>query len=935
MIVGRERERLVVDALLATVADRGAALVLRGEPGVGKTALLDYASAAVASGAASRAVVVRLRGVESETVLPFAVLADLLAPFREQVAELPEAQRAALEVGLAVAEGPAPNPLAVCTGTLNVLAAAAEVVPVVVLVDDLQSVDPPSRQVLLFVARRLSGERVVMLIAVGPDSTELADASGLPSVDVVGLLAAECHELLASRRIELSPEVADTLIRATAGNPLALLETAGSLDAAQLRGEWPIPEPLPVGRQLRRSWSARLAALPERTQQALVLLAASCSSAVDLLAEALAASGLSMADLDPAELSRLVTSTTRAVELRHSLLRSVVLERASLSTRLDAYRLLAQVSTGDLRVWYRAAAAGGPDDEVAAELIEVAFQARRRSGFGTAARAWRRSAELTSDRHQRAERLLQAAIDAHLGGSPHDAATCCEQAFQFTGDPLLRADVALVRGRVLGWTGRLADARDDLLDAARMIGGADAERASALLAEAAAVAVMECRIGAALRDFEECFARSPAEPSWSVSILASYTLIISGRVQDGRHRLQAALRATPIGGNDDYQTLAVLAQCHAWLDDDTAAAQQFDALIESARRDGAPAVLGYALGARSELEFWSGRWAAAYGDAAESLRWARELQQGGVAGFSLACLARIDGVRGDKASCEERVDQFRRAAESSGTGWSALYRSSILGLAALGRGEHDVAVAHLERAWELAVGSGMGISMAVPFTADLVEAQFLAGNRSRAAEISGWLEESAQATGLVWPAAAAARCRGLLASSLPQAKHWFAEANTAHKRRDMPFEQARTLLCHGGVLRRFRRPSDARTPLLAALSSFETLGAKPWAARARAELVAAGGQLATSSDDVSQLDRLAPHELQVARAVADGMDNVEAAAVLFISRKTVEAHLTRIYRKLGVRSRTELARVMAAHGFGENSAHTAGSTAQSTEPAWR
>jgi len=916
VILGRARECLQLDSLLAATADHGGALLLKGEAGIGKTALLDYASD-VAADSGTR--VVRVRGVESASVLPFATLADLLAPFDRERTGLPVAQRSALAVCLAQADGAAaPNPLAVCAGTLNVLADAAEAAPLVVLVDDLQWVDPPSRQVLLFVARRLSGERAAMVITVRPDHTELSEASGLPELDLAGLPEDACLQLLSSRGVELSAAVAAELVHASRGNPLALLETARSLDPAQLRGERPLPELLPAGRQVRRAWESQLSGLPEPTLRALVLVAASRSATLDPLRSALVAAGLSLTDLDAAERAGLVTSTGQALNLRHPLLRSVLLERVSPSARLAAYQVLAQVSAGDERVWYQAAATGEPDEGIAAALVEVAGEARRRGGYGAAAGAWRRAAQLTPDRRQQAERLLQAALDAHLGGHSDEAVACGAQAWMLADDPALRADIELARGRALSWAGHPARAHGQLVDAARSIGGQDPQRASALFAEATVVSVMACDVATALRDVEQCIAHASQEPFWPITVFVGYALLMAGRVDAGRALLRSGPPPSAAAGDsiDDQQFLAVFASCLGWLDEPVEAGRRFDAVIDAARRHGAPAILGYALGARSDLEYWTGAWAAAYADATESLRWSRDLRQAGAVGFSLACLARVDAARGDGTRAREHLALAQQTWPSSKGGWQPLYRSSILGLAALGHGNHAAAVRRLERARRLAQDSGIGVgSMAAPIAADLVEAHVRAGNRDQAQEVLASLEESAQATGTVWSTAAAARCRILLAPTADAADASFAAAEAAYRRRDIPFEHARTQLCYGEALRRFRRPAGARAPLLAARTTFEALGAVGWAGRAGKELAAAGVR-AAGPPRLSPVDQLTPQELQIARAIADGMSNVEAAAALFVSRKTVEAHLTRIYRKLGLRSRTELTRTLASRGLG-------------------
>ncbi|GAA3975422.1 LuxR family transcriptional regulator [Streptomyces plumbiresistens] len=956
-MVGRERERLLVDGVLTAVAECGAALVLRGEPGMGKTALLNYASV----GASARgARVVRLCGVESESVLPFAALADLMTPFRVGLVDLPEAQRSALDVCLALAAGPPPNSLAVCAGTLNVLAAAADATPLVVLVDDLQWVDPSSRQVLLFVARRLSSERVAMVLAVRSDAPE-PSASGLPGVDLAGLPTDVCAELLAGRGVAPSPQVLADLVRATGGNPLALLETVAGLNSGQLSGMRPMPELLPVGQQLRRAWTARLDKLPERTRRALALIAAGYSAAPDVLARAFSSVGLVPADVDPAHAAGLVTATGQALDLRHPLLRLVVLECLTPAARLDLYRALAGASTGEVRVWYRAAAAAGPDEEVAAALDEAAGRARERSGFGVAARALRRAAELTSDRRLRVERLLRAAVDAHLGGLPHDAAAWCDAAAAETTDPLLRADIALVRGRVLIWIGQVAPAHDQLLDAADAVRAIDPARAGKLLAEAALSAAMAGRGNLALRDADEAarLAAGPspmqvpalpadgrhpavsAAPSRSavadghgsvdapalagagegaelpveISACASFALALTGQVTAARRWLQAARTALESADAvDTQQTLVLIGRVCGWLEDDDSARKVLTSAINAARRSGAPATLAYALGARGELDRWAGLWSAAYADATEALHWAEELHQMGAIGYSLLSLARLDAARGERALCEERIERTRREVGPLGIGSLEVYGSGTLGLVALGHGEHSVAVAYLEHARALAADGGLDNPVIVPFAADLVEAHLRTGDRDRAETVLAWLEERARSTGLAWPAAAAARGRVLLAGDGDEAEACYAVAEVAHRRREMPFEAARTRLCLGEVLRRCRRPAAARLPLLAAHATFQSLGARPWTARAAVELAAAGERPAPGTS-VPSFDRLTPQELQVARTIADGMNNVETAAALFISHKTVEAHLTRVYRKLGVRSRTELTRILMSHGL--------------------
>jgi DNA-binding NarL/FixJ family response regulator len=311
------------------------------------------------------------------------------------------------------------------------------------------------------------------------------------------------------------------------------------------------------------------------------------------------------------------------------------------------------------------------------------------------------------------------------------------------------------------------------------------------------------------------------------------------------------------------------------------------------------------------LALSTGRWASAHADATEALQRAEEISQPGLIGQALAQLSRIAAARGDRERCDEYMERARQEVEPYGVGGLAVHDAAALGLCALSRGDLTTAIDHLERAWDTAQAAGLGNPNVVPFAGDLAEALARAGAAGRAREVLAWLHERADATGLVHPQAAAARARGILARDPAEAEACFATAHAAHARQPMPFEQARTLLCQGEALRRSRRPAASRAPLRHALTIFTSLDARPWAARAMTELDATGARAGTpNTATASALNSLSPQELQVARAVGRGLNNVETAAALFVSRKTVEAHLTRAYRKLGIRSRTGLTRLL-------------------------
>jgi DNA-binding NarL/FixJ family response regulator len=394
--------------------------------------------------------------------------------------------------------------------------------------------------------------------------------------------------------------------------------------------------------------------------------------------------------------------------------------------------------------------------------------------------------------------------------------------------------------------------------------------------------------------------------------MVAMALVMAGELDHAacyRRRAQALLAPADLAAGPPGA--AFLAQGDIWTEQYEPGRLCLGAVMDAGRRAGAPAILSQALGLSAELAWWTGRWASAHADATEALQWAEEINQPGLIGHALAQLSRIAAARGDRERCEEHVERARQQVEPYGVGGLAVCYAAALGLCALSRGDLTTAIDHLERAWDAAQAAGLGNPNVVPFAGDLAEALARAGAAGRAREVLAWLQERADATGLAYPQAAAARARGILARDPAEAEACFATAHAAHARQPMPFEQARTLLCQGEALRRSRRPAASRAPLRHALTIFTSLDARPWAARAMTELDATGARVGTpNTATASALGTLSPQELQVARAVGRGLNNVETAAALFVSRKTVEAHLTRAYRKLGIRSRTELTRLL-------------------------
>jgi DNA-binding CsgD family transcriptional regulator len=903
--VGRSRERRLLTALAGSAASGGSSGVILGEPGIGKTALLRQVVRSTPHQ------VCWVRGAETEAVLPFAAAADLLMPFRQLFSSLPGAQRQALEIALTLAHGPPPSPLAACAGALGVLAAAGDEGPHVVLVDDLQWIDPESRQLMLFVARRLATEHVVMLFAGRDVPGGQYPLGDLPTLRLAGLDADECALLIAGRGLKVPPAVLDSVIRATGGNPLAVLETVTRVPSPATADELYVT----VGLSAQRAWQSVLQDLPAPTRHALFLVAISQARGLPALPVILDRMQLSLDHLGPAEEQGLVHVARDQVTLRHPLLRRVLIDSTPLAVRLPAYRALADLARPDLRAWYLSHATVGPDPEIADRLAEAAQETRRRSGYGAARRLSKRAAELTADDTIRAERLLAAAADAQLAGDARAAADWCEEGLKLGTDPPFVAAATLLRGRALTWVGEPGHGYEVMIRAAAETRSRDPLLAAELFAEAVVPAMMIGDVDAAVDAAEACEAECAAgvTPSFRMLVMVAQARLVRGAIKEGVAGLDAA--EGMLGDVDlvaDQHALAYLGQGRAWTEDFAAARPLVNTAIDAARRRGAPAILALALAVRSELDHWMGRWSAAYADACESLQWAEELGQANVIGYSLAMLARIEAARGERHLCEARIDQSRRSVGPHGIAWMRLPEQAILGFAALTNDELETAVEHLESAWQFAYRHGVGNPSISRFVPDLIEAHTLCGHEQRARDLLRWLDERAGSTGLSYPAATAARCHGMLAGDLGQSVAAFDTARSEHTRRMMPFELARTLLCEGKMLRRWRRPAAARTALREALGLFERLGARPWADRTAAELAATGIRAVPAKASRARIDVLTPQELQIARMVAAGLNNTEAAAAMFLSRKTVETHLTRVYRKLEIRSRTDLTRLLVA-----------------------
>ena len=913
MLLGREAECARLDALLAAGREgTSGALVLRGEAGIGKTSLLDYA--------ADRAFgmhVSRTSGIESEAELAFSGLYDLLQPFASHLSSLPEPQRAALAAALALGPPVGAERFAVCVATLGLVASVAEETPLLMICDDAQWLDPSSASALGFTARRLDAEAAVLLFAASTDADAQFDAPGLPQLPLTRLGPDDARALLESEAgEEIDEATAERILAGADGNPLALTALSALFGTGGANGA-PELELLPA---VRRTALRTMRELPPNARRALLVAAASVSGDRATIADALGELGLDAESLTTAEGAGLLAQKGDQLVFRHPVVRAAVYASAPAEERSAVHRALAAVTAGTKRdgrgAWHLAAATDAPHDEsVALSLEEAARNARSRGGRAEAASAFERAAELTADPDDRARRFREAADDSRLLGQIEHALALLDRANGSSLSPAERARVAHLRGAIEMWN-RSPDAAYVLLrEEAESIAPSDEAKAARMLTDAAWACFMGGEIARGLATAEE--AEALGEQTGGVTSTLAKAALGIGRLLSGD-----AANALPlfVGYADlleadapvrhPYQLIRPAGQVAIWLEEYDLARTATSAMVEAARAQIALGALPYALSTLSDLDFRTGNWVSASASAAEAVRIAEEGGQTSTLAFSLACLARVEAGQGREFECREHAGRALLFA-SSGVRAVGVFASSALALLELGLGRNEPAIAELDEVVRVSAQRGLREPSVIQSTPDLIEAYVRSGRREAAAEVLAAFEELAEKTQRTWALGAAARCRGLLVDN-DEFEPQFELALGWHLRTPTPFERARTELCLGERRRRARRRSDARLPLRSALDTFEHLGAAPWAERARTEL-AATGETAHRRDPYAA-EQLTPQELQVALIVGEGATNKEAGAALFLSPKTIETHLGRVYRKLGVRSRTDLARLLAAEG---------------------
>jgi DNA-binding CsgD family transcriptional regulator len=931
-MVGRAAE---LDRIRTVLDDarrgRTAAVLVEGDAGAGKTTLLT-----AAADLAPAFVQLRACGVESEARLDHAGLLQVLGPVREHLAQVPSRQAAAVAAAVGWGTGPdAARPAAapggrsthpsphrltepaadrflVGAGTMTTLALVAQRAPVLILVDDLQWLDRESAQALLFAARRLTVDAVAFLFAARAGEPLPAPVGGIDRLRIGGLRAADAAALLPP---DTAAVVVTGLTAATGGNPLALLEAAASLTPAQRAGAAAIPEPLPVGDRLQEAYGRVLAGLSPGARRAVLLLAAGREQDEGPVAGALRAAGFDPGNaFDEAEAVGVLRTGPGAPRFRHPLLRAAAWRLATPAERREVHRSLAAHLSAQHpdRLWHLSAATTGHDDVLAEGLVAAAATMRTRRGFAASSAALERAAALTTDPARAAAHLAAAVDDAILAGDVDRARQLGERVLG-TGvgaDERSRAGALHALGIMEEFAGSVARAAQLQRSAADL--GAGTLRARALAQLTMLCYRLDDPVG--MRAAAETLASSadPREPEQRM--LAAYSLgaahVFDGDQAFGHDLVRQAMELleTEEALRDDPRYLLLALLVGRWLGDLAVMAPALDRRLRRAREMGALGALVPALSIMAAGRALRGDHAGAYADAGEAVELGESLGHASELALAYLVLAAEAAARGLPEDADRALAAARGLIERAGTTGVAEHLLRVEALCAEARGDLSRVLAVLEPRAAAAGGRSGYAGDRLPVAPLLVEAYLGLRRPADAARLADrYAAANPHPTG---PAVTAlvARCRALVAPDLPTAVDFFEAALAAHARGPDPVEAARTRLLYGARLRRAGRRLAAREQLRTARDVFAAMDFALWVNRANDELAATGD---TRRRPTGGTEPLTSQETRVARLVAGGLTNREVAAALFLSPKTVEHHIGSVFRKRGLRSRTELALLFA------------------------
>jgi DNA-binding CsgD family transcriptional regulator len=909
-LYGREPAVRALDGLLEAVDVRGGAVVVRGAAGIGKSSVL---AAASASAKARGLVVLTTSGVSSEANLPFAGLHQLLQPLVAEIEKLPPPQREALKGAFGLTDAGAPEMFLIALATLELLADAAAAAPVLVIAEDAQWLDGSTSDVLAFVARRVGLEPIVLLAAIrdGWDSP-LVDAD-LPELRLEPLDAVAAEALLDEHAPDLAPDVRERLLNEAEGNPLALVELPRALRSEDGDGAM-LSEPLPLTARLERAFAERALELSDATRTTLLIAAANDRDDLGLV---LRAAGVVddadvLADvLEPAVAAQLIKIGEGTLSFRHPLVRSAIYEAASFSERRRAHVALAEALADepDRRVWHRAAGSVGPDRELATELEEAASRARERGATAVALAALERAAKLSQDPTLRAGRLLRAGEMAFELAGPELGIRFLREAEPLELSAMERARLSLLRELFEDeglWAGTTRVATFiETVDRVRAAG--EAELALNFLL-AVAQRCWWVNLEQGTRDLVVAAAERIPGPRSAENTALTAILAFADPIERGADVIDRISRLEPDAGLDSAAIRLIGAAATAVGAFDLSPGFLASS-VDGLRTQGRLGLLAQALVSQAWAAVFLGNWAVATPAAEEAGRLARETAQPRWAAAADLAEATLAGLRGDYEAADALASEAERLLLPMSAHPTLAFAQVARGLAALGRGAHFEAYGHLRRMFDPA---DIAYHPFVRFwvVGDLAEAAVRSGHRDEALAQLETFEAAAQKSRSPLLLVGLRYARPLLADDV-YAEALFQTGLSADLTA-WPFYRGRMLLAFGSWLRRQRRVAESRTSLRAARDCFDALGAIPWGDRARQELRASGETSRSRTPEAR--DQLTPQELQIARMAADGLTNRDIGQQLYLSHRTIGAHLRRIFTKLGVASRRHLTAALAGDG---------------------
>jgi DNA-binding CsgD family transcriptional regulator len=900
--VGREAEVRVLEHLLDSVrGGESRALVVHGEPGVGKTALLDHLTSR-----ASDCRVIGVAGVEAEMELTFAALHQMCAPMLDRLELLPVPQREALEVTFGISTGPVPDRFLVGLAVLSLLSEVAAVRPLLAVLNDAQWLDRATAEVVAFVARRLGTESVGIVVGTREVGPELA---GLPELAIEGLRDDDAHALLASvLTAPVDDRVLDQFVAETRGNPLALLELSRGLTRTELAGGFALPGADALSGSIEQSFRQRVERLPTEAQRLLLLAAADPLGDPLLLWRAAERLGIDVTAGGPAVEDGLVSFGAR-VRFRHPLVRSAVYRSASAEAKREAHGALAEVTDPAIdperRAWHRAEAAAGPDEEVAAELERYAGRAQARGGVAAAAAFLERATALSADRAKRALRALAAGQAKVQAGGFSSALDLLALAEAGPLGELERARLDLVRAQLAFASNRGSEAPSLLLKAAQRFEAVDVDLSRATYLDALMAAHLAVSFAGPKADVPAVARAAGAAPP-PRHAPAPADLLLDGLAATynqgyaaGLPMVRAAVAADSAGMPTDQElrwlSVASRAAMHIW-DDDRAMAHSAR-FVRLARETGALSELTFAVNDRALLLLQSGEPSAAAAAVEEAYATAEALRSSMVPWGAMGAAA----WRGQEAEASALVKACRESATARGEGGAVAGAEWAEAVLNNGLGRYQQALVAAQRAIEWTDQGVFGLACWV--LPELVEAAARAGRSEVAAPACGQLGEMAAASRTDWALGVEAWARALVSEDDVAEKLYRESIDRLGVTRFRAY-LARAHLLFGEWLRRQRRRVEARTELRAALEMLETMGMEGFAERARQELRATGET--ARKRRVETRGDLTAQEAQVAKLAREGLSNPEIAARLYISARTVQYHLSKVFAKLDITSRSQL-----------------------------